>query len=45
MSKETRNAVVLNDEAQEEFEKCVASLMAFRYGSEGPPRNTTFAEI
>ena len=45
MSKDARNVVVLNEEAQKKFDECVASVMALRYGSEGPPRNTTFAEI
>jgi hypothetical protein len=45
MSMEAQLAVVLNDEAQEKFDECVASLTALRYGPEGPPKNTTFAEI
>jgi hypothetical protein len=45
MSKEAQIAVVLNDEAQKKFDECVAALTALRYGSEGPPKNTTFAEI
>jgi len=45
MSKEARLTVDLNDEAQEKFEECVAALTAMRYGPEGPPENTTFAEI
>ena len=45
MSKEARLTVDLNDEAQKKFEECVAALTAMRYGPEGPPENTTFAEI
>ena len=45
MSKEARLAVVLNDEAQRKFDECVAALTALRYGPEGPPKDTTFAEI
>ena len=45
MSKEAREAVVLNDEARKKFDECVAALTALRYGSEGPPKDTTFAEI
>lgn len=45
MSKEAQLAVVLNDEAQKKFDECVTALTAMRYGPEGPPENTTFAEI
>jgi hypothetical protein len=45
MGKEARPAVVLDDEVQEKFDECVAALTAMRYGPEGPPENTTFAEI
>ncbi len=45
MSKEAPEAVVLNDEAQKKFDECVAALTALRYGPQGPPKNTTFAEI
>jgi len=45
MSKEAQLTVDLNDEAQKKFEECVAALTAMRYGPEGPPENTTFAEI
>ncbi|MEO8496767.1 MAG: hypothetical protein ABI614_16990, partial [Planctomycetota bacterium] len=37
--------VVLNAEAREKFDACVAALTAMRYGPEGPPENTTFAEM
>ena len=45
MSKEAQRAVVLDDEVQKKFDECVAALTAMRYGPEGPPENTTFAEI
>ena len=45
MSKEARPAVVLDDEAQKTFQECVAALTAMCYGPEGPPADTTFAEI
>jgi hypothetical protein len=45
MSKEARPAVVLDDEVQKKLDECVAALTAMRYGPEGPPENTTFAEI
>ena len=34
-----------NKEAQKKFDECVRALTALRYGPEGPPKNTTFAEI
>ena len=45
MSKEAQRAVVMDDEVQKKFDECVAALTAMRYGPEGPPENTTFAEI
>ncbi len=45
MGTEAQQAVVLNDESQKTFDECVAALTAMRYGPEGPPENTTFAEI
>lgn len=45
MSKEAQRVVKLNDEAQKKFDACVAALTALRYGPDGPPENTTFAEI
>ena len=45
MSKEAQKAVVLDDEVQKKFDECVAALTAARYGPEGPPEDTTFAEI
>jgi hypothetical protein len=45
MSKEAQQAVVLNDEAQKTFDDCVGALTAMRYGPNGPPEDTTFAEI
>ncbi|HEY7617369.1 MAG TPA: hypothetical protein VH744_11235 [Terriglobales bacterium] len=45
MSKDAQTAVVLNEDAQEKFEQCVAALAACGFGSDGPAVNTTFAEI
>ena len=45
MSKEAPETVVLNDEVQKKFDECVAALTALRYGPQGPPKDTTFAEI
>ena len=45
MSKEAQQAMVLNDEVQKKFDECVAAMTAARYGPEGPPEDTTFAEI
>ena len=45
MSKEAQRAVVLDDEVQKSFDDCVAALTAMRYGPNGPPEDTTFAEI
>jgi hypothetical protein len=45
MSKEAQRSVVLSQEAQRKFDECVSVLSAMRYGPEGPPEDTTFAEI
>jgi len=45
MGKEAQQGVVLNDETQKSLDDCVAALTAMRYGPDGPPENTTFAEI
>ena len=45
MSREARQAVVLDDEARKKFDDCVAALTVMRYGPDGPPEETTFAEI
>ena len=45
MGKEAQKSVILSDEAQKKFDECVAALTAMRYGPDGPPRDTTFAEI
>jgi hypothetical protein len=45
MGKEAQRAVVLNDEVQKKFDEYVTALTAMRYGPDGPPENTTFAEI
>lgn len=45
MSKDAQDTVVLDDAAQKKIEECVAALTAMKYGPEGPPKDTTFAEI
>lgn len=45
MSKDAQTPVVLTDEARKKFEECVAAMAACGFGSEGPPIDTTFAEI
>lgn len=45
MSKDAQKQVVLTDEAKKKLEDCVAAIAACGYGPEGPPLDTTFAEI
>lgn len=45
MSKDAQNQVVLTEEARKKFEECVAAVAACGFGPEGPPLDTTFAEI
>ena len=45
MSKDAQKQVVLTDEAKKKLEDCIAALAACGYGPEGPPLDTTFAEI
>lgn len=45
MGKEAQRAVVMDAEVQKKFDECVAALTAMCYGPEGPPEETTFAEI
>lgn len=45
MSKDAQSEVVLNEQVQKKFDECVAALTEMRYGPEGPPEQTTFAEI
>lgn len=45
MGKEAQRAIVMDDEVQQKLDDYVAALTAMRYGPEGPPENTTFAEI
>ena len=45
MSKDARNPVVLSEDARKKFEDCVAALAACGFGPDGPPLDTTFAEI
>ena len=45
MSKDAQKQVVLTDEAKKKLEDCVVALAACGFGAEGPPIDTTFAEI
>jgi hypothetical protein len=45
MGKEAQRAVVMDHDVQEKLDEYVAALTAKRYGPDGPPENTTFAEI
>lgn len=45
MSKDALRRVVLTDEAKKKFDDCVAAMAACGFGAEGPPLETTFAEI
>jgi hypothetical protein len=45
MSKEAQMPVVLTDEAKRKLDDCVVALAACGFGAEGPPLETTFAEI
>ena len=45
MGKEAQQPVVLDDETRKTFDQCVTALTAIRYGTQGPPEDTTFAEI
>ena len=45
MSKDAENRVVLTDEARKKLEDCVAAMAACGFGPDGPPIDTTFAEI
>ena len=45
MSKDAQDSVTLDEAARKKFEECVAALTAMKYGPEGPPKDTTFAEI
>ena len=45
MGKDAQKSVELTDEAKREFSKCVIALAACGFGEDGPPVDTTFAEI
>ena len=45
MGKDAQKQVVLTDEAKKKFEECVAAMAACGFGPDGPPLETTFAEI
>jgi hypothetical protein len=45
MSKDAQKQIRLTDEARQKFEECVAAMAACGFGADGPPIDTTFAEI
>ena len=45
MSKDAQKQIALTDEARKKFEECVAAMAACGFGANGPPIDTTFAEI
>jgi hypothetical protein len=45
MGKDAQKLVELTDEARRKFEDCVAAMAACGFGPDGPPLETTFAEI
>lgn len=45
MSKDAQDKVVLTEDARRKLEECVAALTACGFGKDGPPLETTFAEI
>jgi len=45
MSMDALDRTELPLEAQKKLEECVAMLAAYRFGEQGPPLETTFAEI
>ena len=45
MSKDAQKSIVLTDEAQKKLEEFVAAVSTSGFGEDGPPKDTTFAEI
>jgi hypothetical protein len=45
MGKDARRQVNLTEDARKKLADCVAALASCRFGPEGPPLETTFAEI
>ncbi|MHB9081264.1 MAG: hypothetical protein ACYC3X_27645 [Pirellulaceae bacterium] len=45
MSKDARKQPVPTDEAKKKFEECVSAMVVCGFGPDGPPVETTFAEI
>ena len=45
MSKDAQKQVLLTDEARKKLEDCVAAVATCGFGPDGPPLETTFAEI
>ena len=45
MSRDAQKQLTLTDEAKQKLEECVTALAACGFGPDGPPLETTFAEI
>lgn len=45
MSKDAQSRIQLTAEAKQKFDECVAAMAACGFGGDGPPKETTFAEI
>lgn len=45
MSKDAQKRIELSDDAREKLEDCVVAMAACGFGLDGPPPETTFAEI
>ena len=45
MSRDAQSGIKLTAEAKKKFDECVAAMAASGFGSDGPPKDTTFAEI
>ena len=45
MGKDAQKSVELTDEAKKKFGECVTAFAACGFGADGPPVDTTFAEI
>jgi len=45
MSKDAQETIALTEDARKKFQECVEALAACGFGNDGPPIDTTFAEI
>jgi hypothetical protein len=45
MSKDAQKRIEFTDDAKKKLEECVAAMAACGFGPDGPPLETTFAEI